>query len=80
MHTLIVLIEQTLGAPALLAMGPIASSNEVVLGAAQSYVNLRWLRSPLNITKRARERCRNKSGASELKSHCTYLKVGKHYM
>jgi hypothetical protein len=38
---LIVLREHILGAPALLAMGPIASLKGVLAGAAQSYVNLR---------------------------------------
>ena len=38
---LIVLSEHIFGAPTLLAMGPIATSNGVLAGAVQSYVNLR---------------------------------------
>lgn len=62
---LIVLKLATLGAPAELAMGPMATSNGVLAGAAQSYVNLRWLRSPLKKTRSERDRWRKRSGASE---------------
>ena len=66
--------EHTRGAPAKSAIGPIATSNGVLAGAAQSYANLRWFRSPLNTTRSERDRCRNRSGASVCRSHCRALR------
>ena len=60
--------EQTLGAPGALAIGPMASSNGVAAGAAQSYVSFRWFKSPLKMTRSERERCKKRSGASVIKS------------
>ena len=44
------------GAPAELAIGPIATSNGVLAGAAQSYVNFRWFRSPLKNARSDRDK------------------------